>query len=74
MWNGAEASWKKLGSSLFTQMFLWREHTILLEPRLFLGAAFYFPAGDRAAAGVFWRRKETLILETKEVVSSHSFV
>jgi hypothetical protein len=31
MWNGAEASWKKLG----------REHTTLFEPRLFLGAAFF---------------------------------
>jgi len=41
MRNGAGASWKKLGSSLFTRMFHWREHATLLEPRLFLGAAFY---------------------------------
>jgi len=46
MWNGVEAL-EEVRLQLVTGVSLWPEHTF--EPRLFLGAAFYFPENGAAA-------------------------
>jgi hypothetical protein len=64
-WNGVEAL-EEVRLQLVTGVFLWPEHT--LEPRLFFGAAFYFPAGNRPQLGLLGDGRKRYSLKLRRLL------